>query len=232
MPRHAGGRPRPATAAAAAPATSGGAAPRRRSDGAPRRNPELEQALLRLDELLRHPPLEDLASSRTQHAERSRIEQHRAALLASASEPVDRQVIELVTRLFESLLADSQLPARFGRVLARMQVAALRVVPGRARGARFVRASGLAPARPHRRGRAWATRASRIRACRASCAFASAVAEEMAGGAAPDTALFRRGLNRIDVFLSEQLQAPAARRAGRRSMRCSSPSGARSCSST
>jgi len=29
----------------------------------------------------------------------------------------------------------------------------------------------------------------------------------MAGAAAPDTALFRRGLNRIDIFLSEQLQA-------------------------
>ncbi|HWK82597.1 MAG TPA: DUF1631 family protein, partial [Caldimonas sp.] len=37
-------------------------------------------------------------------------------------------------------------------------------------------------------------------------AFATAVAEEMAGASAPDTALFRRGLNRIDVFLSEQLQ--------------------------
>ena len=38
-------------------------------------------------------------------------------------------------------------------------------------------------------------------------AFAAAVAEEMAGGNASDTALFRRGLNRIDIFLSEQLQA-------------------------
>ena len=38
-------------------------------------------------------------------------------------------------------------------------------------------------------------------------AFAAAVAEEMAGGDSPDTALFRRGLNRIDIFLSEQLQA-------------------------
>jgi len=38
-------------------------------------------------------------------------------------------------------------------------------------------------------------------------AFAAAVAEEMAGGASPDTALFRRGLNRVDIFLSEQLQA-------------------------
>jgi len=36
--------------------------------------------------------------------------------------------------------------------------------------------------------------------------FAAAVAEEMAGASAPDSALFRRGLNRIDAFLSEQLQ--------------------------
>jgi hypothetical protein len=38
-------------------------------------------------------------------------------------------------------------------------------------------------------------------------AFCSAVAEEMAGASVPDSALFRRGLNRVDVYLSEQLQA-------------------------
>ena len=37
-------------------------------------------------------------------------------------------------------------------------------------------------------------------------AFAAAVAEEMAGASTPDTPLFRRGLNRLDVHLSEQLQ--------------------------
>src|SRR4029078_1462932 len=55
------------------------------------------------------------------------IAHYRAQLVASASEPIDRQIIELVTRLFESLLADSQLPAPVPAVVARMQVAVLRV---------------------------------------------------------------------------------------------------------
>ena len=98
-----------------------------RSDGTARRNPELEQALLRLDELLRHLPSEvSLAGRGTPGG--NRLEQHRAALVASAGEPIDRQVIELATRLFESLLSDSQLPGSFRPMLARMQIAVLRVV--------------------------------------------------------------------------------------------------------
>src|SRR5450755_351548 len=100
-----------------------------RSDGTTRRNHELEQALLRLDELLRHLPGETSLSGRGTPGSpgANRLQQHRAALVASASEPIDRQVIELVTRLFESLLADSQLPTPFRPIFARMQIAVLRV---------------------------------------------------------------------------------------------------------
>ena len=110
-------------------ASEGGAGGARavRSDGARRRTPELEQALLRLDELLRHLPSEASLTGRNSPGG-NRLEQHRAALVASASEPIDRQVIELATRLFESLLADSQLPGAFRPVIARMQIAVLRVV--------------------------------------------------------------------------------------------------------
>ena len=135
--------------AATAPTTSSDAGRAVRSDGGARRSPELEQALMRLDELLRHPPIETSRSGRASPSQR--LEQHRSALLASASEPVDRQVIELVTRLFESLLADSSLP---GAVSARDLAHAGRgaaPVPGRERRARLVRAPGLAPARSHRR---------------------------------------------------------------------------------
>ena len=89
-----------------------------RSDGTNQRSPELEQALLRLDELLRHLPAETSLTGRRAPSN-SRIEQHRAALVASASEPIDRQVIELVTRLFDSLLSDSQLPGAFRPAIAR-----------------------------------------------------------------------------------------------------------------
>ena len=136
----------------------------------------------------------------------SRIEQHRAALVASASEPVDRQIIELVTRLFESLLGDSQLPGPFRTILARMQTAVLRLT---------LADKTALDTYDHP---AWrlldrigeiSVGYSRIEDPRLSAflAFASAVAEEMAGAGVPDAALFRRGLNRIDVFLSEQLQA-------------------------
>src|SRR5262249_50725660 len=83
-----------------------------RSDGTPRRNPELEQALRGPDGLLRPLPPEGSLTGRSPSGV-NRLEQHRAALIASASEPIDRQVIELATRLFESLLADSQLPGAF-----------------------------------------------------------------------------------------------------------------------
>lgn len=198
----------PQAAASRAASGNDGAAPSAvgavRSDGASRRSPELEQALLRLDELLRHPPLETSRSGRSTPSQR--IEQHRSAVLASASEPVDRQVIELVTRLFESLLADSSLPGAFRPVISRMQVAALRLCLAE----HAVLDSFEHPVwRLLDRIGETSQGYSRVEDPRLSgfLAFAAAVAEEMAGGAAPDTALFRRGLNRIDVFLSEQLQA-------------------------
>lgn len=178
-----------------------------RSDGTSRRNPELEQALMRLDELLRHLPAETSLAGRSQPSAppTTRIEQHRAALVASATDPLERQVIELVTRLFESLLSDSQLPSAFRPVLARMQIAALRVV--------LADPSAL-DSYEHPiwslidRIGATSLGYSRIEDPRLSAflSFAAAVAEEMAGARSPDTALFRRGLNRIDTFLAEQLQ--------------------------
>lgn len=175
------------------------------NEGASPRSPELEQALLRLDELLRHLPNEtSLAGRATLNA--ARLEQHRTALVASASEPVDRQIIELVTRLFEAVLADSQLPATFRPLLSRMQIAALRVCLGE---------HAALDSYEHpvwqlldRIGEV-SLGYSRSEDARlaAFLAFADAVAEEMAGASSPDTALFRRGLNRIDSFLSSQLHA-------------------------
>jgi len=203
--------PEAAAAAARVGAAGGAVAPGGASAGATsrggsavRRSAELEQALLRLDELLRHPPLE--SSRPGQGTASQRIEQHRSAVLASASEPVDRQVIELVTRLFESLLADSLLPTAFRPVLSRMQVPALRLC---------LAEHAVLDAFEHPVWRLLdrigeiSQGYSRSEDPRLSSflAFAAAVAEEMAGAASPDTALFRRGLNRIDIFLSEQLQA-------------------------
>ncbi len=191
--------------AVAAAASDVGATPAVRSDGTPRRNPELEQALLRLDELLRHLPSEASLAGARGTPGGTRLEQHRAALIASASEPIDRQVIELATRLFESMLADSQLPGAFKPLIARMQIAVLRVV---------LAENAVLDSYDHpvwrlidRIGEV-SLGYSRIEDPRLSgfLSFASAVAEEMAGAGTPDTALFRKGLNRVDVYLSEQLQ--------------------------
>ena len=174
-----------------------------RGDGPVRRSADLEQALLRLDELLRQPALETSRTGGGTPGEQ--IAQYRSAVLESASEPVDRQVIELVTRLFESLLADSLLPGGFRSVISRMQVAALRLCLGE----HAVLDSFEHPLwRLLDRIGETSQGYSRSEDPRLSgfLLFAAAVAEEMAGGAAPDTALFRRGLNRVDIFLSEQLQ--------------------------
>jgi len=186
------------------PSGGGASAGPARSDGAARRSPELEQALLRLDELLRHPMLETSLSGKRTPGER--IAQHRSAVLASASEPVDRQVIELATRLFESLLADSLLPGAFRPLISRMQVAALRLcLADHAVLDSFEHPVWRLLDRIGETSQGY-TRSEDPRLS-SFLAFAAAVAEEMAGAAAPDTALFRRGLNRIDSFLSEQLQA-------------------------
>ncbi|MBV9890487.1 MAG: DUF1631 family protein [Rhizobacter sp.] len=184
-------------------APAGGALGTVRGDGAaPRRTPTLESALVRLDEVLRQPAFE---SSRPGWPARDSIAQYRAHLVASASEPIDRQVIELVTRLFESLLADSQLPAPFRAAVARMQVAALRVcLSERATLDSYDHALWRLLDRIGHTSVGY----SRIEDPRLSAfaTFAAAVAEEMAGASSPDSLLFRRGLNRIEAFLAEQLQ--------------------------
>lgn len=177
-----------------------------RSDGGGRRvNPELEQALLRLDELQRHLPIDASLTGRLQPS-RDRLDQHRAALLSSAGDTAERQVVELVTRMFDSMLADPQLPAAFRPAIARLHGAALRVV--------LVDPTALDDDdhpvwRLIDRIATTSLGYSRAEDARLSAFLScvSAVVEEMAGARPPDTTLFRRGLNRIDVFLAEQLQA-------------------------
>ena len=175
------------------------------------------------------PAAETLAAPAARSPQPSASSSTARRCVASASEPIDRQVIELVTRLFDSLLADSQLPAPFRPVVARMQVAgAARRACAEHAALDSLRASGLAPARPHRRDQ------PRLLAHRGSAPVGASSPSpppsprRWPAPRAPDTALFRRGLNRIDVFLVRAAAGPAARRARRRSRRCSSPSGARS----
>ncbi|MDQ6683821.1 MAG: DUF1631 domain-containing protein, partial [Pseudomonadota bacterium] len=166
-------------------------------------NLDLEHALLRLDELLRQLPHGTAAGGGLNPA---LLEQQRNSLVASASDTQERQVIELVTRLFQAMQNDSLLAIPFRPVVVRMQVAVLRVMLGEAgsldsyehpawRLIDRISEVGNGYSRPED---------PRLAAFQS---FVTAVAEEMAGAAVPDTTLFRRGLNRVDIFLSEQLQA-------------------------
>jgi hypothetical protein len=174
-----------------------------RSDGGSRRSPAFEQALLRLDELLRQSAFEGTEPGRASTGQR--LDQQRSALLASASEPVDRQIIELVTRLFEALLKDSILQGALRPLISRMQVAALRVCL-----ADHSALDSLEHPVWRLLDRIGFTSQGYTRVedprLAAFVAFAAAVAEEMAGASTADAALFRRGLNRIESFLAEQLQ--------------------------
>ena len=119
---------------------------------------------------------------------------------------VERQVNELVARLFDAMLADSQVPDPFRPVLSRLQRPVLRAT---------LAEPAVLDAHDHplwqlidRIGEV-AAGYSRVDDARLASFLVSSgdVAEELAGASSPDAALFRRGLNRIEVFLSEQLQA-------------------------
>ena len=77
--------------------------------------PEFEQALARLDELLRHLPATTpgtATSPDAMNALAKRLDAHRAALLASTSAPVERQIIELLSRTGQEGGAERRLQGR------------------------------------------------------------------------------------------------------------------------
>ena len=193
------------------------------ADGAHRRagvdasNPEFEQALARLDELLRHLPMAEALPGPAASAEGSaaadvqtdslgkRVAAHRTALIASASNPVDRQIIELLARVFDAMQADSHLPPAFVAVLARLQASALRVAlhdpsmmdsPQHTVWQLFDRIGEAACSH---------SQAGDPRSL-ATLQFCNELADELARAAAPDAALYRRALGRFDAFLAEALQ--------------------------
>lgn len=88
----------------------------------PTASPALELALLRVEALLRRMP-----SAAVAHTEAPQLAQHRVALMATTGETVDRQIIELLSRLFETILSDRALPPGLHAVIARLQVSALRI---------------------------------------------------------------------------------------------------------
>ena len=130
---------------------------------------------------------------------------HRAALVATTTDKTERQIIELMSRLFGAILSDDSFAPAFRRSIARLQVAALHIA---------LQDVSMLETRDHD---VWQLmdRLGEINAAYAqpedtrhivSQAFCQAVIDEIVSAPAPDAALFKRALNRIDGFLAEQLQ--------------------------
>ena len=166
---------------------------------------EFEQALARLDELLRHlPPAGTTAREQTETLVK-RLNLHRAALAASTSAPFERQIIELLSRLFDGILADPQVPAAFVIVVARLQTSALRVA---LRDPEMLNSTQHAVWRLlDRIGEAGAghpqTNDPRAATLLATC---RTLAEQLARAPAPDATLYRRAQTQLDTVLDEQLR--------------------------
>ena len=160
---------------------------------------------MRLDELLRHPPLETLASGRRS----TPSEPHRAASRRAgrqrqrADRPAGDRAgdppVRVAARPIRSCRARSARSSRACR--SRRCASAWPTTRCSTRTSIRYGACSTASARPAR-----ATRASRIRACRPSSRSPPRSPRRWPARRRPTRALFRRGLNRIDVFLSEQLQ--------------------------
>ncbi len=175
------------------------------SSTAPRLGPELEQALARLDELLRHGADASVDPHAAAAALVRRVNAQRAALLASVRVAAQRRIVELLARVFDTLLSDPQLPAAFVALLAPLQVSALRVALRDARTLestthpvwqllnRIGTAGQFYPHLDDPRGQALST-------------YCQQRASELTQAREPDGALYAQALEHIDAFLADQLQ--------------------------
>lgn len=175
-------------------------------------SPTFERALVKLEELitlqLAKPVAEQSLSTLTLRNLGGSGEP-RANLSAQAGDLVDRQIVELLSRLFESLLADSQLPTAIRAALARLQVSALRVA---------LIDPGMLNAHDHpvwmlinRIGEAAATytQAQDPRAA-ALAAFCETLVEELVRMPTQDAQAYRRSFARLQAFLMQQLREQQA----------------------
>ncbi|MGY4827812.1 DUF1631 family protein [Sphaerotilaceae bacterium SBD11-9] len=181
--------------------TAGASETKRRAQ--PMAAPALEQALLRVEELLSRMPV--AAPAGAVDTETPQLAQHRAALIATTGETVDRQIIELLSRLFETILSDRSLPAGLHAVIARLQVSALRIAlldPSMLDAydhpvwVLMDRIVSTTTAYPHATD-------PRLQAV---LRFCETLVSDMASEPQQDTALYRRSLVRLDGFLAEQLR--------------------------
>ena len=162
--------------------------------------PALADALNELEAALRAmPPAGDAGTPWPQLRDR------RDALLAATDEPLDRRIVELMSRLFEAALRDPRLPPAFRRVVARLQASAVHVA--------LVDAT-LLTQHDHPVWRLLNRIASaaetytrpsdpRLAAMRAFC---DTLVDDVARASVQDAVLYKQATMRLDAFLGEQLR--------------------------
>jgi len=184
---------------AMAPAVTPAAGAGTRSADGP--NPAFEQALMRLESLLQRAGTVPAGAAPAT----PQLAEHRATLLASAPQTLDRQIVELLSRLFEAMLSDARLPPAYRSVMARLQVSALRVA--------LVDATMLEQHEHpvwrliNRIGSASETYTQTTDPrWIALLAYCESLVDETARAPVQDALLYRHGLSRLEAFLGEQLR--------------------------
>ena len=187
----------------AAPQPSRGSAPASRAAF----TPAFEQALRHIESLVhdqRGDAVESIAPGSA-----SRLRSHSAKLVAEMPGGLDRQIVELISRVFDAVLSDEQVAPAVRNVLARLQVSALRIAlvdPGMLESHQhpvwllmnqIVRAADL-----------WKqpgdSRAARLLAC------CDSVCAQIAAAPQQSAALYAQGLMRLEAHLDEESRCQLA----------------------
>lgn len=167
---------------------------------------QFEQALARLDELLRQLPPSGIAPRDKREAVIRQLNMQRAALVAQINRSSDRQGAELIWRVFDAIWFDPQLPAGLATLLVRLQTSALRVAlsdPDMLASSahptwqlldRIAESASAFPVASDPRGRAL------LSAC-------FSLVETLSRATQPDAKLYRAAKTRLDQFLERQLEA-------------------------
>ena len=166
----------------------------------------LERVLGFLDQSLQRRPASAATAPKASHGARaSLIGQQRERLAQRAPTALDRQVIELLSQLFDALLADPLLPAVARTAINRLQVSVLRLA---------LRSPQLLEKHDHptwqlmdRIADAAAQAAGDAGRTAATADFCNALVDRVARPPAPDTALYRRALTEFDAWEADRLAA-------------------------
>jgi len=165
-----------------------------------------EQTLQSIEGLLRSHSVAGLGAVAGAQNALLPLHEHGTSLAAHAADGIDRQTVELLSRLFEAVLCDEHLSAATRAVLARLQVSALRVALGDATMLesdqhpvwqlmnRIAAAAGMWP-------RSGDPRTVQL------LEFSESLATKIAATSKPSTELYSRGLEQLEEHLAEQQQA-------------------------